>query len=196
MAGSEKKLKFTYNAPVTITFAILALIALILGKFTGGKSTELLFSVYRSPISVFSVLRLFLHVLGHSSIAHYTGNMMLFILLGPMIEEKYGSLNFLEMIAIVAAVSGIINIIFFPGTALLGASGVVFMMMILVSASDLREGEIPITMILVMVLYLGNEVINMIFQKDNISQLTHIIGGIMGALFGYLYNVKQIHKKK
>ncbi len=195
MASTDKKLKFTYNAPVTLTFALVALVALIIGEFTGGKSTELLFSVYRSPFSVFGVLRLFLHVLGHSGIAHYTGNMMLFILLGPMIEEKYGSLNFLEMIGIVAVISGVINIVFFPGTVLLGASGVVFMMMILVSASDLKEGEIPITMIIVIIMYLGTEIVNMIFQKDNISQLTHIIGGILGAVFGYLYNVKKIAKK-
>ena len=41
------------------------------------------------------------------------------------------------------------NILFFS-TGLLGASGLVFMMIILVSASDLKRGEIPITMILAM----------------------------------------------
>lgn len=187
MAEGRKKLAFTYNAPVTLTFALIALIALIISNFTNGKSNELLFMVYRSKISVFAVLRLFGHVLGHSSLAHYTGNMMLFLLLGPVLEEKYGSKGLLEMIMIVAFVSGVVNLIFFPDTALLGASGVVFMMIILVSATDMRRGEIPITMILIMVIYLGSEIWTMITVKDNISQLTHIVGGLCGGVFGYIY---------
>ena len=81
--------------------------------------------------------------------------------------------------------------IFFPDVALLGASGLVFMMIVLVSASDLRAGEIPITMILVIIIYLGSEILTMITAHDNISQLTHIIGGICGAIFGVLLNGKK-----
>ena len=33
-------------------------------------------------------LRLFTHVLGHASWEHYAGNMMLFLLIGPMLEER------------------------------------------------------------------------------------------------------------
>ena len=87
----------------------------------------------------------------------------------------------------IAAAAMAINIIFFPDTALLGASGVVFMMIILVSATDMKKGEIPITMILIMVIYLGSEIWNMVTVKDNISQLTHIVGGLCGGFFGYLY---------
>ncbi len=190
MSANKKKLAFTYNAPVTLTFALLAFIALILANFTSGQSTSLVFSVYRSKIGVLWFVRLFGHVLGHSSLAHYTGNMTLFLLLGPVLEEKYGSKNLVEMISIVAVISGLVNIIFFPHVVLLGASGIVFMMIILVSATDMRRGEIPITMILVIVIYLGTEIWNMVTVKDNISQLTHIIGGICGAVFGYLYRTK------
>ncbi len=187
MAEGKKKLAFTYNAPVTLTFALISLIALGVNSLTDGRSNELLFMVYRSKISVFAVLRMFGHVLGHSSLAHYTGNMMLFLLLGPVLEEKYGSKCLLEMILLAAFVSGASNIIFFPAAALLGASGVVFMMIILVSATDMKKGEIPITMILIMVIYLGSEIWNMVTVKDNISQLTHIVGGLCGGFFGYLY---------
>ena len=38
--------------------------------------------------------------------------------------------------------------------------------------------------ILVFVLYVGGEIISGITLKDNISQLTHIIGGVCGALLG------------
>ena len=184
----NRKLSFTYNAPVTLTFAILSFIVLVVGWITNGKSTSLCFEVYRSKISVFWFIRLFGHVLGHSSLSHYAGNMTLFLLLGPVLEEKYGGVTLVEAFGIVAVISGLVNIIFFPGTALLGASGLVFMMIILVSASDLRHGEIPITMILIMIIYLGSELWNMVSTHDNISQLTHIIGGLCGAIIGGLLN--------
>ena len=186
-----KKLSFTYNAPVTLTFALLSFIVLVVGWMTKGKSTELLFEVYRSKISFTWFIRLFGHVLGHASLAHYASNMTLFLLLGPVLENKYGGATLVEAFGIVAVLSGLVNIIFFPGTALLGASGLVFMMIVLVSAGDLRRREIPITMILVIVIYLGSEIVNMISVHDNISQLTHIVGGICGALFGGLLNSRR-----
>ena len=187
--AKERKLAFTYNAPVTLTFALISFIVLVIGWITGGKSTALCFEVYRSPLSFFWFVRLFGHVLGHASLTHFAGNMTLFLLLGPVLEEKYGHAILIEAFCIVAVVSGLVNVIFFS-TALLGASGIVFMMIILVSASDLRRGEIPITMILVMVIYLGSELWTMVTSHDNVSQLTHIIGGLCGALIGALINTQ------
>ncbi|MCR5103411.1 MAG: rhomboid family intramembrane serine protease [Eubacterium sp.] len=187
-SSSKGKISFTYNAPATLTFAFVSLVVLLVGYLTGGKSTELFFEVYRSKLSVGFFIRLFGHVLGHASMSHYASNMTLFLLLGPVLEEKYGSLTLVEGFGIVAVISGLVNILLFPHTALLGASGVVFMMIILVSASDLKAGEIPISMILVMVIYLGSEVMSMITVHDNVSQLTHIIGGLCGAVLGNLLN--------
>ena len=42
----------------------------------------------------------------------------------------------------------------------------------------------PVTFILILLLYLGQEVMN-IFRQDNISQFGHIAGGLIGALFGF-----------
>ena len=44
--------------------------------------------------------------------------------------------------------------------------------------------SIPLTLILVLVLYVGGEVINGVTLSDNVSQLTHIIGGLCGAFLG------------
>ncbi len=87
-----KKLRLSYNAPVVISFALASLLALILNWVTGGKSNSLLFSVYRAPLrDPLSWLRVFLHVLGHAGYAHFMGNMMLILVVGPPLEEKYGS---------------------------------------------------------------------------------------------------------
>ena len=81
-------------------------------------------------------------------------------------------------------VSGVIQWLFFPGTALLGASGIVFMMIVMSSLSGMKDGRIPLTLILVLILYLGGEIVNGLTLSDNVSQLSHIIGGLCGAFLG------------
>ena len=71
------------------------------------------------------------------------------------------------------------------GVALLGASGIVFMLILLSSLSGMRAGAIPLTLILVAVLYLGGEVVDAITLRDNVSQLTHVVGGLCGACLGF-----------
>lgn len=181
-----KRFHIQYNSPVILTFALASLIALILGTVTGGASTKLFFSVYRAPLTdPLAYVRLIGHVLGHSGYAHYIGNMLMLLVVGPPLEEKYGSRDLLVAIAATALVAGLVQMIFFPGSALLGASGIVFMLIVLSSLAGMREGGIPLTLILVVVLYLGQEAINALTLDDNVSQLTHIIGGLCGAVIGF-----------
>ena len=178
--------RIKYNSPVVLTFALISLIVLLLGWLTGGKTTSLLFCVYRSPLSdPLTYPRFFLHVLGHSNISHYMGNIVLMLVVGPPLEEKFGSRKILLAIAITALISGIVQYIFFPSSALLGASGIVFMMIVMLSMTGAERGRIPLTMILVVIFYIGSEIIQGIFVEDNISQLTHIIGGACGAVIGF-----------
>jgi len=168
-----KKLVIRFNAPVVLLFALLSLLVLLLDGWTGGVSTTRFFCVYRSSLAdPLTYVRFFGHVLGH-----YMNNMLLLLLVGPGLEEKYGSRNLLMTILVTALVTGLVQFIFFPGTALLGASGVVFMMIVLNSFTEMRRGGIPLTMLLVVALYLGNEVVDGLSESDNISQMTHIVGG-------------------
>lgn len=180
--------KIDYNSPVVLSFVFISFISLILGYITGGFTTQLLFTVYRSsPLNPLTYLRLFLHVLGHANATHFIGNMTLFLVIGPMLEEKYGSRDLLIMFLITALLTGIIEIILFPHNGLLGASGIVFMMIILSSITSVKNGTIPLTMIMVAFFYLGSQVISGIFVQDNVSQLCHIIGGILGGVYGFTW---------
>ena len=177
--------RIQYNSPVILTFALLSLGALFLGIWTGGTSTALCFSVYRAPLTdPLTYLRFFTHVLGHSNYSHYIGNMTLLLVIGPPMEERYGSEMLLKMIAATAFLSGLVQFLCFPGAALLGASGVVFMLIVLSSLAGAEQGRIPLTLILVYAIYIGGEIADGLLQSDNISQLTHIIGGTCGAVFG------------
>ena len=178
-------LHLQYNSPVVLSFALLSLGVLLLGTLTRGRSNVLLFSVYRSSLlQPLTYPRFFLHVLGHADFSHYISNMMLILVVGPPLEEKYGSRPLLWAIAVTALVSGLVHWLFFPGTALLGASGIVFMMIVMSSLAGMKDGAIPITLILVLVLYVGGEVVKGVTLSDNVSQLTHVIGGLCGAFLG------------
>lgn len=184
---SNQRLRITFNSPVILGFALLSGIALILGFITGGLITQMFFTTYPSSwLNPLTYLRLFTHVLGHANLSHYLNNMLLFILIGPMLEEKYGSTRLLFVIAATAFITALINNIFFS-TGLLGASGVVFAFIILASMTSFREGEIPLTFLLVLVLYLGKEVFNGLFTADNISQMAHLIGGACGGIAGFVF---------
>ncbi len=108
------------------------------------------------------------------------------LVIGPMLEEKYGSSNILFVILTTAIITGLVNLMFFPGSRLLGASGVVFAFILLSSFTNFKEGTIPLTLILVVIIYLGGETYRGLFIRDNVSQLTHIIGGGVGAILGYI----------
>ncbi len=177
--------RIQYNSPVILTFVLLSLGVLILDGVTGGTSTYLCFSVYRSSLTdPFTYLRFFGHVLGHASYSHYISNMTLLLVIGPPLEERYGSKPLVECMVSTALISGLVQFICFPSTALLGASGIVFMLIILSSVSGSSKGRIPLTLILVYVIYIGGEIADGLLQSDNISQLTHIIGGTCGGVFG------------
>ncbi|MGI5977786.1 MAG: rhomboid family intramembrane serine protease [Candidatus Limivicinus sp.] len=177
--------KIQYNSPVVLSFALLSLAALILNTLTGGWTTVKLFSVYRSSAADFLTYpRFILHVLGHSSYSHYIGNMMMILVLGPNLEEKYGSKNLFWAIFLTALISGMVHWLFFSGS-LMGASGIVFMMIVMSSVSGMRSGCIPLTLILVLVLIIGGEIVDGVMLHDNVSQITHIIGGVCGAILGF-----------
>ena len=190
----KKKHKYiiTLNAIAVLSFVFLCFVATILGVVTKGKLTSLLFMTYHSSLlSPLTYLRFFTHVLGHGGWEHFLGNASYLLILGPMLEEKHGSKTIVEIIIITALITGIVNYIFFPHVALCGASGVVFSFIVLASFTGFNEGEIPLTFILVAVIFVGQQIYEGITISDNISNMAHIVGGLVGAIIGYLLNQRK-----
>ena len=173
------------NAPITIGFAAICILALCLSYLTDEKSTALIFSTYHSSLlDPLTYIRLICHVFGHINLSHLISNMLYILLLGPMLEEKYHD-RLITVILFTALITGIIHNILQPNVMLLGASGVVFAFILLASITG-RENGIPVTLILVAILWLGQEFYGMT-AKDNVSQITHIIGGLSGAVLGMIF---------
>lgn len=187
----HKKLKVTFNAPVTLGFVIICFIVTLLGVVSNGRIIQRVFMTYHSSLAnLMTYVRFITHIFGHYGWSHFIGNASYLLLLGPMLEEKYGSKELIEVIGITAVVTGLVNYIFFWNVGLCGASGVVFAFIILASFTGFKEGEIPLTFILVAVIFIGQQVYEGIAVQDNISNMAHIIGGIVGAVIGYSINRK------
>lgn len=187
----KKSRSLTYNSPVVLTFVIVSFGVMVANYLTAGLSNKLLFMTYHSSLaSPLTYVRMFTHVLGHSGWSHYIGNMMYMLLLGPMLEEKYGSRSIIEVILVTGLVTGLVTWFLFPNIALCGASGVVFAFIMMTSFTSFKEGEVPLTVILVAIIFIGQQIYEGIFVQDDISNMAHILGGIVGAIAGYVLNKK------
>ncbi len=186
--------KVSYNSPVILTFFLISLGALILNTVTMGYTNEMFFSVYKSSYTnPLAYVRMVGHIFGHANFEHFFNNMLIILLIGPILEEKYGSKTIALLILFTAIVTGLFNVVF-TNNALLGASGIAFMFTILISVVNLEKGKIPLTLVLISIMYIGNEVFLGITSADNVSRMTHIIGGLLGAVFGFVLNSKRSRK--
>ena len=176
------RLRITYNAPVVLTFAIAAVVAFLLSHTSSVFAQW--FVAYPHLDSIQSYVGLFSHILGHANWEHLIGNFMLILLIGPILEERHGSLTLLFMILVTALMTGLATLVFSNGYVL-GASGIAFMMILLASLANVRGGEIPLTFLIVAVIYMGGEVVHSV-RNDGISHMAHLVGGAVGAAFGFI----------
>ncbi len=192
MKNSTGRLKLSFNSPVILGFTLVCLLVLLLDYLTGGWTTKNLFSVYSSSfLNPLTYIRFIGHIFGHADWNHFIGNIMLLLIIGPLLEEKYGSMNILFVMLSTAIVTGLVHFFLFPGVGLLGASGVVFAFILLAPFTSIKERSIPVTVILVAIIYIGEQIYSGIFVNDNISHLTHILGGFVGSGLGFV-----MHKNK
>ena len=181
-------IQFDYNSKVIITYLFICLGAWLLNKITGGWSNKKLFSSYRSsPLNPFTYVRLFTHSIGHKDFDHLVSNFLYILLVGPMIEEKYGSVNLIIMFLITSLIIALYNIIF-DNYVVLGASGNVYMLIVLSSFANISEGKIPVTVLLILIFYVLGEARRTITErKSKTYHDGHLIGALCGLLFGIFF---------
>jgi membrane associated rhomboid family serine protease len=178
-------MKLTFKTPFTIYFSIAALVVfLVSGNFSEDSNPFILRGTLH-PDQAKWYIGLVAYPLAHANFQHLLGNFSIILLLGPILENQYGWKKLLIFSLITCVFTAILHIAFWD-IGLLGASGIVFMFIILSSLMHIKENEIPITFILVTLLYLGQEVLAS-FQNDNISHFAHIMGGVTGIYFGFFW---------
>ncbi|MBI3136844.1 MAG: rhomboid family intramembrane serine protease [Bacteroidetes bacterium] len=182
-------MKITFNSPVILTFSILCAAVYLLTGPMGLLSDSFKLLPGWNLSSPGWYFRLFSHTMGHASTEHLMGNLAFILLIGPIVEEKYGAKNLVIMMLSTALVTSVLHLSFFDH-GLLGASGIVFMLILVVSLVNFRSKEIPLTFILVVIIFIGKEIMDSM-QDDGVSHFAHIVGGITGAVFGFTLGSKK-----
>ena len=199
----KKGFHLTFNAPVTLVFAAFSAFILFLDMpfLLKGKLIPALFMVpgnahAQVPFewnSFISYIRLFTHVLGHTDWSHFLSNFAFILILGPIMEEKYGSVMLSLMMVITALITGLVNALCLT-SSLTGASGIAFMLIVLTSISTIYKNELPVSFIGVLIVFIAREFIAP--SGSNISTIAHLAGGLCGSLFGFLIVPKDSKTEK
>lgn len=178
---------------MTLTFTALAALVTIVDACTAHAFVSICCTAPPS-VTLWSIgsFRFLTYVFGHVNWAHLAGNATFILLLGPLVEARYGSRHLAFMMTMTALATGVLNALLFD-TGLLGASGIVFMLIALSSLTNIRGDGIPLTFMLVALIYGTSEVAHAL-RADGISQFAHLFGGICGACFGFLSDPAPSHQ--
>ena len=175
----------SYNSVIILSYFFICLVVLILDIITKGKINNFFVCRKGNILNPMNYFRLFLSGLCHADWSHFRNNFLTILLIGPMLEEKYGSMNILYMLLITTAVSSLVHLFIYNGGAI-GASDNVFMMVVLCSIVNISSGKIPLTLLLILLFYVFDEVIKLFsLKKDHVAHDSHVIGAICGLIFGY-----------
>ena len=202
---SKKKfnfnLKVSYDAPVTLSFVIICAVLFLLNTYVikSGALGNLLASptsqagglpfIVKQPLSY---LRLLLYIFGTADMNTLLTNLIMIIMLGPAMEERYGSVIIGLMIFVSALFSGVLNACF-SADSLSGALPVICMMVFLNAFMAFSKKTVPLTFIFVIVLIAFMQ----IFSGNNAIQIIICItGGLCGSLFAFLTSPKVKAAKK
>jgi membrane associated rhomboid family serine protease len=182
-------MKISFNSPVILVFTAICVIFFCIDEYLVFNFNSY---IALGPHFDYKIHTYVTAVLGHEGLNHIIGNLTFILLLGPLLEWKYGSKKLITLMLITAVVTGLLNKLFF-NTGLIGASGIVFLLIILSSFANYEKGKIPLTFVLVFVLFVGKEVIAS-YETDNVSQFAHIIGGVVGGIAGFILSRKQLQE--
>lgn len=176
-------------------FTLILAVACVAGTYVPGAGLLGVSGGLRSLLHPLTWLTLFTWPFVHADTAHLTGNLMFFLLLSPGLEKKQGSAEFLFCLGLTAVVAGLGHLAFGGNqTSLIGASGWVFMMIILSTFTTDEPGTVSIPTIVVAVLY-GWREIKEAFSPNQVSQLAHALGGLCGLAFGLLGSGQRIRER-
>ena len=204
-------LKFIYDAPATLTFAFVCIILFALDTFVfkqkldsliltspvnggvagvsggalgvaGAAASNLAFSA-SNPLSY---LRLFSYALGAASGEILVCNMIFILLLGPSMEERYGTVVIAIMTFVSALFSGVLNACFCK-SPLQGCEAIIFMMIFLNSFVSLSKKKIPFSFVLVFILFVLRGIFSADFKAASsaIQIIINVAGGFAEAFLPF-----------
>lgn len=202
MATRKKKkvISFSFDSPLVIVFAGFSILIMVLNSIAESRGAEGLLGFFSAPAAFRAgagafnfrnpvhYLRLFFHIFGQRKWINLVRDLSFILLLGPQLEKLYGSKMLLLMFTVCAFVSGVLGVCFLQ-QPLCGASCIAFMMILLTVYMSIKKQAVPVSCVLLLLLYIGQGISRI---GGGNSEIVHLLAGICGSLFGMI----QPEKKK
>ncbi|WP_307770670.1 rhomboid family intramembrane serine protease [uncultured Treponema sp.] len=210
---AKKTFRLRYDSPVTLTFALVSAAAFSVDFFFLNGS--LVKNILTCPgtkalgdIAAFNFsnpadyAKTILHVFGTGGWENLLTTLTFVLLLGPTLEERYGSPMLALMMGITAFVTGVLTACAVPVPSA-GAGSIVFMMILLESLLALAKKDIPLSWLMIFLLYISYRMYTaakivapvskgfMPFLTANVPTFVDLAGGVCGSLFAFLVAPKK-----
>ncbi|HTY91272.1 MAG TPA: rhomboid family intramembrane serine protease [Methanocella sp.] len=131
----------------------------------------------------------------HASLMHLFFNMLALFFFGPLLERRIGSGRFLGIYFGTGIVAGLAQVLVFPGSAVLGASGAIFGVLgvLTVLMPDLKVilYFVPLKMVYVTILFAVLDLYPVLTgTSDGVAHIAHLTGLAFGLAAGFYYREK------
>lgn len=211
--AKKNSLKFIFDSPVVLVFSVVSAVIFISDLILKLNLSEKIFECPGAKSvpafdfkSALSYVKLVIYPFGGENSTSFFLNIGFILLLGPVLEERYGSIMLTLMIFITSLVGGVLT----ACVSTFGISGcgeIVFMMIILSVLSVFIKKQLPVSWIFIFALYLAFSLFSgkkisgfMPFMQNNVPVFIQLASGICGSLFGFFVCPKkrssQIQKKQ
>ena len=195
-----KKLQLVFNSPVILISSLITLLVFILQntaipnliEIIASSNTASLTEQAFSPINPMHYVRLFTLIFGHYNMQTLCINLAIILLLGPRVEERFGTILVFIMFAITSFVAGILSVLFLENS-ICGLDGIALLLVILTLFECASLKEIYFSYIILLAVLIANTIVFSI-QQNNFGILLHYAGSLCASLFGFLDYSE--HKKK
>ena len=195
MAKKKIKIKFSYDSPVALSFAIITVLVYLLNTLVLKGKIDSFFYAPTAASGEFafnfkeaaSYLRLVLYQFGYFDLYFLFRDLIIILLLGQILEERYGSVIMGLMMFFSSLFSGVLNACFCTGK-IYGAASIVIMMVFLNTLTSISKKNVSILSVATIALVVCSE----FFTKSHgfLGVIVSVAGGLCGSLFAFLASPK------
>ena len=188
--ATRKNLKITFDSPVTLILVFFCFLSGILSK-----SSPELQSFFSCPTcatgqnpfnfkSLADYFKLIFYPLGFSDWNVLSKNLVFILFLCPKVEQVFGK-SVLSLILFVSVLFAGVICVCFSNFSMVGTSGIVCLLLILLLYSSIDKKDLPFSYILLALIYFACEIIS-IFSSNSLVIFCHFAGALVGSLVGIL----------
>lgn len=172
------------NSPVIVAYVLISLTAFWLKDTEFGRTLLPWLSLPREIKSAEATyyLNFVSYIFGYENWDYLLQNITFLLLLGPLVEKKYSSKLVFLMLIVTASITGTLQVLFYGSSYAgreIGGTCIVYMLIMVASATNIKSYEIPVTLVLLIGFLIGG----LSITSRHYNSLPLVVGGICGFIF-------------